>query len=577
MQAEEITMVLMGIVILGVLIWIAVQNHRGKRKYLIARIRREWGSVPEREYTYEELASIAKYGERIGKEGFYLDDTTWNDLDMESIFMLMNHTMSSCGEDYLYAMLHMPMVSEEILEERERLIEFFRTHEKERLETQLCLARIGKMKDISMTDYIHRMEHVERRPVTKYVFLGILSLLSVAMLFLYPLGGVLFFLGMTILNVTLHSKESAAMEPYFKSFSCLLRILKAAEKLQRLDSTELKPYTAQIAGDAKAMRGIRNKARMLTNAKGMTDWTEILMAYINSFFLLDFIEFYTALREYDGHQENVECLIAQVGLLDSAIAIASFREYLPYFAEPEFLKGKTAQMEVKDLYHPLIAEPVANSICVQGGTLVTGSNASGKSTFLKNIAVNTILAQTIHTCVASSYRAARVRILTSMALKDDLKGGESYYIVEIKSIRRILQAAKEETPLLCIVDEVLRGTNTIERIAASSRILDALQLPHVLAFAATHDIELSYILGESYENYHFEEEICENDVKFNYLLKKGRATSRNAIALLEMIGYPGKVVQGAREAAMEFEKTGVWKILHKEPKAGEDPAAGKTI
>lgn len=570
MQVEGITMTLMCIVILGVLIWIAIQNHRGKKRYLIDRIRKDWGAVPEREYTYEELASIAKYGERIGKDAFYLDDTTWNDLDMQSIFMLMNHTMSSCGEDYLYAMLHMPMVSEDTLRERERLIEFFRTHEKERTEVQLCLARIGKMKDISMTDYIYRMENVERRPVGKYVALGLLSLLSIVTLLIYPLGGVLVFIGMTILNVTLHSRESAAMEPYFKSFSCLLRILEASEKLQRLDCPELKPYTVQVGEDAKAMRGIRKKARMLTNTKGMSDWTEILMAYINSFFLLDFIEFYLALREYDGRQKNVERLIGQLGLLDSAVAVASFREYLPYFAEPEFIREKQAEMDVKDLYHPLISEPVANSISVKGGTLVTGSNASGKSTFLKNIAVNAILAQTVHTCVASSYRAAQMRIMTSMALKDDLKGGDSYYIVEIKSIRRILDAAGDGTPLLCIVDEVLRGTNTIERIAASSRILDALHMPHVLAFAATHDIELSYILEKSYENYHFEEEICEKDVKFNYLLRRGRATSRNAIALLEMIGYPRRVVEGAREAALDFERTGVWRVLDQGRKSEED-------
>ena len=150
-----------------------------------------------------------------------------------------------------------------------------------------------------------------------------------------------------------------------------------------------------------------------------------------------------------------------------------------------------------------------------------------------------------------------------MALRDDLQGGESYYIVEIKSIKRILDEAAKGAPLLCIVDEVLRGTNTIERIAASSRILHALNQSHVLAFAATHDIELSYILEGFYENYHFEEEISEDDVKFNYLLKSGRATSRNAIALLEMIGYDKQIVSEARQAAKDFEDTGIWKGVNR--------------
>ena len=151
-----------------------------------------------------------------------------------------------------------------------------------------------------------------------------------------------------------------------------------------------------------------------------------------------------------------------------------------------------------------------------------------------------------------------MKVMTSMALRDDLEGGESYYIVEIKSLQRILRECEKQEPVLCIVDEVLRGTNTIERIAASSRILRSLAAPNVLPLAATHDIELSYILEDCYDNYHFEEEIRDNDVIFNYQLKEGRATTRNAIRLLELIGYDPKIVRDAREAARRFEETGVW-------------------
>ena len=110
-----------------------------------------------------------------------------------------------------------------------------------------------------------------------------------------------------------------------------------------------------------------------------------------------------------------------------------------------------------------------------------------------------------------------------MALRDNLAGGESYYIVEIKALKRILdmteQRTKENTPpVLCFVDEVLRGTNTVERIAASSQILRSLSERGVLCFAATHDIELTELLKDYYTNYHFAEEICDGDVVFNYQL-----------------------------------------------------------
>ena len=83
----------------------------------------------------------------------------------------------------------------------------------------------------------------------------------------------------------------------------------------------------------------------------------------------------------------------------------------------------------------------------------------------------------------------------------------------------------------------------------------------MLFFAATHDIELSYILDSSYENYHFEEEVQEKEVVFSYILKKGRATSRNAIQLLDMLGYDREIVEGARNAALNFEKNGIWNAL----------------
>ena len=113
----------------------------------------------------------------------------------------------------------------------------------------------------------------------------------------------------------------------------------------------------------------------------------------------------------------------------------------------------------------------------------------------------------------------------------------------------------------CFVDEVLRGTNTIERIAASAQILKSLSCDNVLCFAATHDIELTYMLEDSYSNYHFQEEVIEekNDILFDYILYSGRAVSRNAIKLLSMIGYEKEIIKRAERSAEEFLKKGEWR------------------
>nr|MCR4927964.1 hypothetical protein [Lachnospiraceae bacterium] len=140
--------------------------------------------------------------------------------------------------------------------------------------------------------------------------------------------------------------------------------------------------------------------------------------------------------------------------------------------------------------------------------------------------------------------------------------GDSYYIVEIKALKRILdEAAKEDDcPVLCMVDEVLRGTNTVERIAASSQVLKKLDEMGVFVFTATHDIELTYMLEGTYANYHFSEEVKEDDVYFSYILHKGRATTRNAIRLLGIMGYDEKTIEAAEKSAAYFAETGEWKL-----------------
>ena len=178
-------------------------------------------------------------------------------------------------------------------------------------------------------------------------------------------------------------------------------------------------------------------------------------------------------------------------------------------------------------------------------------------------AMNALFAQTLNTVFARSYKAPFYRIYTSMMLTDSIETNESYYMVEIRSIKRIMDAAKGDIPVLCFVDEVLRGTNTVERIAASSQILKSLADSRVMAFAATHDIELTGMLQDFFDNYHFEEEIIDNNIHFSYVLLKGKATTRNAIRLLGIMGYEESVIESAEKTAESFMREGTWPVLQK--------------
>lgn len=204
--------------------------------------------------------------------------------------------------------------------------------------------------------------------------------------------------------------------------------------------------------------------------------------------------------------------------------------------------------------HPLLSGGVSNSASIERSMLITGSNASGKSTFLRTLAINQILAQTIFTTVSKSYETTFFNIMSSMAIKDSLFNNESYFIVEIKSIKRLLDRCNDDIPLLCFIDEILRGTNTVERISASTVILKELEKANTISIIATHDIELTYLLEKVYENYHFREKIGKDDIYFDYKLRNGRSQTRNAIALLKIIGFSDKIIEDANKLVKSVER-----------------------
>ena len=300
----------------------------------------------------------------------------------------------------------------------------------------------------------------------------------------------------------------------------------------------------------------KNSFLVMSPGRMAGEGLELILDYLRMCLHLDIIKFNNMLLQLQKQEEEIWKLYEIMGDADACIAIAEYRASLPVVTCPVFHEEKLISMI--NGYHPLIEDAVPNSLEMKNNVLLTGSNASGKSTFLKTMGINVLLAQTIHTCVAEKFALPFCSLYTSMSLKDSLFLKESYYMAEIKAIKRILDAADEENMVVCMVDEVLRGTNTIERIAASTQILRNMTEKNVICMAATHDVELTRTLEKDYDNYHFEEAMMEGDVVFSYQLKEGKATSCNAINLLENLGYDNTLIQNARKMVKEFEEQGEW-------------------
>lgn len=540
----------------------SILESREKRK-IKEKLYHEFGSLPVKKYGNERIAHIDTYFKKH-KEDNQIDDITWNDLSMNDIFIMMNHTYSATGEEYLYHTLRSVGKSKEELEQLEERIQFFDDNEDIRVATQLYMMELGYTGKFSIYDYIGNLYYLGERSNKKDILLDIMFLPLILLLAINTPIAIILIVALLIYNIISYYGQKGIVDPYLISFQYIYKLLHIGEKIGKLNLKgcleEEKTIHAKLHLLKPMMSGsiwFNNGYRSATGGNPL----EIIMDYIRMAFHVDLIWFNKTLHFVRKYEKDLDELITALGKLEVSIAILAFRKSLQQgYCVPVFADENEKCLEMINAYHPLINNPVKNSVKAKKGVLITGSNASGKSTFLKMVAINTILAQTIHTCAADSYKAPLFRIYSSMALRDDLCLGESYYIVEIKSIKRILEEGKKASvrPILCFVDEVLRGTNTIERIAASTRILSEFQKGNMLCFAATHDLELACLLKEDFENYHFEEEISDDDIQFPYVLKKGSTKTRNAIKLLRIMGYPQSIVEKAEEMAEYFVSKGKW-------------------
>jgi len=547
-------------VVFAILIYMYIDTTRKTKIRITNMLINSWGKEPNKDQSYDDFENISHYFKGGEEDSNVVDDITWNDLDMDRIFMMMNNTHSSVGQEYLYKILRKPEKDSKQLLEGHRLAEFFRNHEKERMNVQRKYLRLGYASGISVTDYVDMITNLVPGKNAFHYLTNIIFLASILYCFLLNAQlGVLAIIAAMGLCIISYYKQKSKVERYFICVKHIVRMISCAYGLEELEIPELSEYNQKFKTLQKTFKSIVKNSFFLSSGAADGSILEVALDYIRMMTHIDLVKFNHMVKKLNNHMDDIYALIETLGKIEAAIAIASFRELIPYWTTPDLSKSENLKIDVTDVYHPLISDPITNSMSANRSVLLTGSNASGKSTFLKTIAINAILSQTIYTSPSNGYKANYYRIYSSMALQDDLGNSESYYIVEIKALKRILDIMdSDSTPVLCFVDELLRGTNTVERIAASSQILYSFANRNVMAFAATHDIELTTILEKYYSNYHFEEEVSDDDILFNYKLFKGRATSRNAIKLLGIIGYDKKIIQTSEKMAEAFSVEGKW-------------------
>jgi DNA mismatch repair ATPase MutS len=509
------------------------------------KVRYGWGKEVKRKRDFKSIKGLFNY---IDKDSFYIDDQTWDDLDMNIVYSKVDRTHTSPGEQALYAMLRTPELSYEKLDKRKKVMDIFQNDSNLREEIGAILFNIGKQRKNYITSLL--WEDLPQKTILKPLFniAAILAYGSIASIVFFGKTAILtFVLPVFTMNLFTHYKIKEKIEGQLLSIRYLSSVIRGANKISRYDDLEIKEYTEELKKLAHICRSIPKKSGLI-----LPESTDVLFEYAKIFSLKEVRSFYAVLDEIRKNADSLRRLYILLGEVDALLSVASFRNGLKHYVEPEFIEGGCS-MKVENIFHPLLENPVANSIEINDeGIIITGSNMSGKSTFLRTIGVNILFAQTICTCLAESYLASFFRIMTSISRADNIMGGKSYYLAEAEALLRIVNASGEKIPCFCIIDEVFRGTNSVERICASSEILNYLVNRNSIVIIATHDLELAEMLKENYKCYYFSEKVGQEGLNFDYTIKKGISNTRNAVKLMDYIGYPKSIIDGTNNRINKF-------------------------
>ena len=232
-----------------------------------------------------------------------------------------------------------------------------------------------------------------------------------------------------------------------------------------------------------------------------------------------------------------------LGEIEALSSLSVLLHHDPAARLPEMV-ASSEPFEAEGLAHPLLSPEarVANDLKLRGpgtATIVTGSNMAGKSTLLRAVGVNVVLALAGGPVIARRMRVPRARVRASMRIADSLQSGASYFQAELSRLRIVVEDAGHEPPILFLLDELLRGTNAKARHVGARAVVKHLLARHATGLVATHDVALSGLeeeMPEQVDNVHFTDVIQDGVMTFDYLLRPGVVRTSNALRLLKQAG-----------------------------------------
>ncbi len=304
-------------------------------------------------------------------------------------------------------------------------------------------------------------------------------------------------------------------------------------------SEYLKVLNNKLKGKNKTVVGIK-KLNYVNDAFSLQT-NPYIHIFLQLFFLYDIhcISYLERWKRKFG--ENMTDLFKIIGEVEAllSLSVLAANQSITF---PEFVESDNVIFEVDLITHPLISlqDVVSNSFYTKKGiSIITGSNMSGKTTFMRTVGINAILAYAGAPVCAENMRISFMKIFTSMRVLDDVSKGLSSFYAEVLRIKEVVENLEKKNPMLVLIDEIFKGTNSTDRIVGAKEIIKTLNKDYVITLVSTHDFELCSLVEQreiTGFNYHFEEYYRNDKIYFDYKIKQGKCKTKNAVHILRMAG-----------------------------------------
>lgn len=486
-----------------------------------------------------------------------------DDLDLFSspvgVFGLLNRTSSAVGARRVRHFLENPLLDPKRILERQASVHWLAEHPDQRFRVMAALARL-RGEDRRLAALIKAIR--DARPLKLIVSAWALRTWSVlttaatvlALTFVFGgewiwnwlLGAVL------VLNGALYARLAPMLSEVLTPWHDVAWAAQGYQTAAEQAAQDL-PDDARLGAmkQSCARVGQRDALPRLTRRVGWAESGGMMHLLMNVIALNDVHVALAILKPAVNHRDGLLAGVAALAELEALCSLACFSAEQPLRCFPTPVDQ--TQIEIVAGTHPLIDPDavVPNDVTLDRQTrmwIVTGSNMAGKSTLLRMVSVNVLLAQIGCAVTARQMRWRPLRLITDLRARDDLAHRESYFLSEVRHLRRMVASSDGAAPLLGVIDEPFRGTNSLDQSAASVAVVRHLLESDNLFLLATHDGHLTELAdGARARNFHFRENLEAGGMVFDYCLHDGPAVTRNALRILEAEGYPAEIVRWANE------------------------------